>query len=163
MVMVALRPMCDAIGLDYLRQLQKLKAKSWATVSLMPTVGADGKPREMLMIDRRTMTMWLTTPAVTSQFASASSLVDRPGNASQRWPKRRCRGPGAARPRHTPGSRDATPSDRTSRRPRPAPSIRTFPGRIHASQEKFRWTNELDVDYARARRYRAGYAESPQS
>lgn len=46
------------------------------------TVGADGKPREMLMIDRRTMTMWLTTHAVTSQFAGASSLVDRPGNAS---------------------------------------------------------------------------------
>lgn len=59
--MVALRPMCDAIGIAYSAQLQKLKGKSWATVSMSNTVAEDGKSREMAMIDRRTMTMWLAT------------------------------------------------------------------------------------------------------
>lgn len=58
---VALRHACDAIGLAYSKQLQKLKAKSWASVSLRDTVAEDGKPREMAMIDRRTFTMWLAT------------------------------------------------------------------------------------------------------
>ena len=58
---VALRHACDAIGVQYSKQLQKLKAKSWATVSLRYTVAEDGKPREMAMIDRRTFTMWLAT------------------------------------------------------------------------------------------------------
>lgn len=58
---VALRHACDAIGVQYSKQLQKLKSKSWATVSLRYTVAEDGKPREMAMIDRRTFTMWLAT------------------------------------------------------------------------------------------------------
>src|SRR5690606_13842126 len=57
----ALRPMCEALGIDYSRQFTKLKAKSWATTVMKPTVAADGKPREMVMIDRRTMTRWLAT------------------------------------------------------------------------------------------------------
>ena len=59
--LVALRPVCDAVGVDYSRQLKKLKAKPWATVAQRDTVGADGKRREMSMIDRRTFTMWLAT------------------------------------------------------------------------------------------------------
>lgn len=59
--LVALKPACESIGLAYSKQLQKLKAKTWATVSLKATVGADGKSREMAMIDRRTLTMWLAT------------------------------------------------------------------------------------------------------
>lgn len=59
--LVALRPACEAIGLDYSRQLKKLRTKSWATVALKATAGADGKHREMAMIDRRTFTMWLAT------------------------------------------------------------------------------------------------------
>lgn len=59
--LVALRPACEAIGLDYSRQLKKLKAKSWAVVALKATTGADGKTYEMAMIDRRTFTMWLAT------------------------------------------------------------------------------------------------------
>lgn len=59
--MVALKPMCDAVGIDYSTQLRKLKARSWATVGQKPTVAEDGKVREMAMIDRRTMTMWLAT------------------------------------------------------------------------------------------------------
>lgn len=59
--MAALRPMCDAIGLSYAAQYRKLQGRSWATVALNATVAEDGKVREMVMIDRRTMTMWLAT------------------------------------------------------------------------------------------------------
>lgn len=59
--MVALRPLCDSLGLDPDSQAKKLKARSWATTVLNTVVAADGKAREMLMVDRRTMTMWLAT------------------------------------------------------------------------------------------------------
>jgi len=55
----SLRRMCENLDVDYWTQLRKLKEKPWATVVIMPMVGADGKNREMAMIDRRTMTMWL--------------------------------------------------------------------------------------------------------
>ena len=58
---IVLRPLVDSIGVDYSRQLQKLKSKSWATIGMTPTVGADGKNREMTTIDLRTLTMWLAT------------------------------------------------------------------------------------------------------
>lgn len=58
---VALKPLCDAIGIDYKNQHEKLTRKSWATMVLSTTVAADGKSRPMAMIDRRTMTMWLAT------------------------------------------------------------------------------------------------------
>lgn len=57
--MASLRRMCENLDVDYWTQLRKLKEKPWATVVIMPMVGADGKNREMAMIDRRTMTMWL--------------------------------------------------------------------------------------------------------
>ena len=59
--MVALRPVCEATGLDYSGQLQRLRRKPWAVVGMTPTTGADGKTYEMAMIDRRTFTMWLAT------------------------------------------------------------------------------------------------------
>ena len=58
---VAFKPMVENLGLSYSSQLQKLKGKSWATVSMINTVGADGKNREMSCIDLRTLTMWLAT------------------------------------------------------------------------------------------------------
>lgn len=58
---VALRHASESIGLDYSTQLRKLKAKSWATVVMRPTVADDGKTRDMAMLDRRTFTMWLAT------------------------------------------------------------------------------------------------------
>lgn len=58
---VALKPMCDAIGIDVESQRRKLKSKSWATSVMSTEVAPDGKAREMFMIDRRTMTMWLAT------------------------------------------------------------------------------------------------------
>lgn len=57
--MAALRPMCESVGIDYSNQLKKLRSKSWATIVLSTTVGADGRSREMAMIDRRTIPMWL--------------------------------------------------------------------------------------------------------
>ena len=57
--MVSLRHACEAIGLATDPQRRKLNGRSWATVTQEVTVGSDGKAREMTMIDRRTMTMWL--------------------------------------------------------------------------------------------------------
>ncbi|RDI32400.1 P22-like antirepressor protein [Rhodococcus sp. AG1013] len=59
--LTALRPMVEFFGLNYSSQLTKLKGKSWATVAKIATVGADGKTREMVGIDRRTTGMWLAT------------------------------------------------------------------------------------------------------
>lgn len=55
------RHVCDALGIDWKSQHRKLGAKSWATVVMMTTVAADGKQREVYMVDRRTLTMWLAT------------------------------------------------------------------------------------------------------
>lgn len=57
--MVSLRHACEAIGLAVETQRRKLNSRSWATATQWVAVGADGKSREMTMIDRRTMTMWL--------------------------------------------------------------------------------------------------------
>jgi hypothetical protein len=58
---VALKPMCDSLGIDTWTQQRKLNSKSWATTSVMTVVAADGKPREMAMVDSRTIPMWLAT------------------------------------------------------------------------------------------------------
>lgn len=57
---VSVRHSCDAIGIDYSSQIRNLKRWPWATVVTLTTVGADGKPRAMVGIDRRTFTSWLT-------------------------------------------------------------------------------------------------------
>jgi hypothetical protein len=57
----SLRHMCDSLGIDYVTQLRKLRSRSWATVGQTPTVAADGKTREMVMVDSRTIPMWLAT------------------------------------------------------------------------------------------------------
>jgi hypothetical protein len=58
---VALRSLCDSLGIDPDSQAQKLRGRSWATTVLSTVVASDGRSREMLLIDRRTMTMWLAT------------------------------------------------------------------------------------------------------
>src|ERR1700752_1504713 len=58
---VALRPLCDSLGIDYASQHTKLRRRSWATVVVKTMVAADGKTREMVLIDRSTLTMWLAT------------------------------------------------------------------------------------------------------
>lgn len=85
--MVAFRPMCDAIGVSYAAQYRKLQGRSWAVVALKATTGADGKTYQMVMIDRRTMTMWLATldenrvsetakPTVVAFQAEAADALD---------------------------------------------------------------------------------------
>lgn len=59
--LVALRPACEQLGIDYSRQLKKLRGKHWAVVALKPTTGADGKTYQMTMVTRDTFTMWLAT------------------------------------------------------------------------------------------------------
>ena len=58
---VALRPVCETLGLDADSQLQRIKRQPWATTVIMTGVAADGKTYEMMLIDRRTFTMWLAT------------------------------------------------------------------------------------------------------
>jgi P22_AR N-terminal domain len=55
----ALKPMCDSLGIDFSRQLRKLKGRSWATVVQRSTVANDGRTREMVFVDSRTIPMWL--------------------------------------------------------------------------------------------------------
>lgn len=59
--MAALKPICEAMGIAYTSQLEKLRRRSWATVTPRRTVAADGKTREMMLIDHRTLGMWLAT------------------------------------------------------------------------------------------------------
>lgn len=59
---VALRPVCEALGLDADSQLQRLKRQSWTcTVIMTVRMPGDSQSREMTFIDRRTFTMWLAT------------------------------------------------------------------------------------------------------
>ncbi|WP_047888618.1 phage antirepressor N-terminal domain-containing protein [Rhodococcus sp. ARP2] len=84
---VSLRHACDTVGIDYSRQLQKLKNKSWARVGIMPTHDTTGRIQQMAMIDRRTFTMWLATidanrvseharPIVEAYQAEAADALD---------------------------------------------------------------------------------------
>ncbi len=85
--MVSLRHACDVCGLDPENQRRKLKGKSWATTVLSTVLAADGRAREMLMVDRRTLTMWLATlderrvaaaarPGVIAYQAQAADALD---------------------------------------------------------------------------------------
>lgn len=58
---VSLRHCCDALGINYSTQADKLARKSWASVVPLRGTGADGKSYLMSMIDRRTLAMWLAT------------------------------------------------------------------------------------------------------
>ncbi|AMV25457.1 hypothetical protein VT84_13750 [Gemmata sp. SH-PL17] len=55
----SLRRICENIGLAFSAQLQKLKKKSWACVSEIDTHDTSGRVQSMVMIDRRTLVMWL--------------------------------------------------------------------------------------------------------
>ena len=67
----ALKPMCETLGIDYSAQLKRLKSRSWATVAMIATVAADGKDREMAMIDSKTVPLWLATVDETRVNADA--------------------------------------------------------------------------------------------
>lgn len=58
---IPIRPICDALGIDYSTQLKKIKEdEDWAsTVGQKPTVGADGKVRDMCCISKKYVLAWL--------------------------------------------------------------------------------------------------------
>jgi len=58
---VAVKPICDALGIDYSTQVQRLKSDPIlsSTMGLSPTVGADGKEREMITIPFKFVFGWL--------------------------------------------------------------------------------------------------------
>jgi predicted transcriptional regulator len=58
-VFVALRPMCEALGVGFSSQLQKLKNSSWAVVTMIVTTGADGKYYEQSCLALECIPKWL--------------------------------------------------------------------------------------------------------
>lgn len=59
-IRVALKRACENIGLDYPRQLKKLKAHSWAGVAFKAIPSAGG-PQEAAFLDLDSVPMWLAT------------------------------------------------------------------------------------------------------
>ena len=61
--LIAIRPICEALGIDYSRQLKKIKEDPdlGPTVGMKPTVAADGKQREMLCMPVEFIFGWLFT------------------------------------------------------------------------------------------------------
>jgi hypothetical protein len=59
--MVPIKPICEAVGVDFSSQLQKLKSDPIlnSTMVLSTTVGADGKNREMVCLPFRYVFGWL--------------------------------------------------------------------------------------------------------
>lgn len=60
-VWVSVSKLCEALGLGYSSQLQKLKEKPWATVTLVVMVAEDGKNRSVACLDLDSLPMWLAT------------------------------------------------------------------------------------------------------
>lgn len=59
---VALRPVCEALGLDVHSQRHRLQRQPWTCEVIMTSqMPGDDQRREMFFIDRRTFTMWLAT------------------------------------------------------------------------------------------------------
>lgn len=58
---VALRPLCENIGVDFGSQRKRLNRQSWSVTVIMTATGSDGKSYQMLCIDRQTLVMWLAT------------------------------------------------------------------------------------------------------
>lgn len=58
---VAVKPICEALGVDFSAQLQRLKTDPIlsSTVGIIPTVGGDGKDREMVTIPFKFVFGWL--------------------------------------------------------------------------------------------------------
>jgi hypothetical protein len=58
---VAVKPVCEALGIDNKGQQAKLSTKTWAVVEFISTTGADGKRYEMSCLDLDSLPMWLAT------------------------------------------------------------------------------------------------------
>lgn len=61
-IWLAVRPACEAIGIDFKGQHKKLQRNAHrAVVVKMTTTGSDGKRYEMLMLHRKSVPWWLTS------------------------------------------------------------------------------------------------------
>ena len=58
---VALKPLCEGMGIDANGQMQRLKKQPWAVTCVIHATGSDGKTYQMFGINRKTLTMWLAT------------------------------------------------------------------------------------------------------
>ncbi len=68
---VGIRAVCEALGVDFSTQLQKLKEKPWASVGFIPTqIEGDDQTRQIATVDLRSLPMWLATIS-TSKVATA--------------------------------------------------------------------------------------------
>ncbi|MDO5068559.1 MAG: phage antirepressor N-terminal domain-containing protein [Propionibacteriaceae bacterium] len=61
-VRVAVRPVCEGLGIDPDSQMKRLKRQPWAcTVIMTVQMPGDDQSRDHAFVDRRTFTMWLAT------------------------------------------------------------------------------------------------------
>lgn len=62
-IYVPIKPICDAIGVDYKTQHEKISDDDFLapTMGIIPTVAADGKNREMCCLPLRYVYGWLAT------------------------------------------------------------------------------------------------------
>lgn len=75
--LVPIRPICDALGVSYKRQTQKIKEHAilGSTVASKATVAADGKTREMLCLPLRYVYGWIFTINPTNVSEAARESV----------------------------------------------------------------------------------------
>lgn len=61
--LIPIRPICEALGIDYSRQLKKVKESEdfGSVVGVTPTTGADGKQYEMVCLPIEFIYGWLFT------------------------------------------------------------------------------------------------------
>ena len=76
---VPIKPICDALGIDYPTQYQKLKEDEdlVSTIGLRPMVAADGKQREMVCLPLKYIFGWLFTISPKNVAPEAKELVRR--------------------------------------------------------------------------------------
>lgn len=92
---IALKPMCEALGLDHSSQSAKFKSKSWAIMAKIATVGADGKTRDMTALHKDAVPMWLATLSDNKvapnarttliTFNKANQLIDHLATTAKAW------------------------------------------------------------------------------
>jgi len=59
-IWVALKPMCETLGIDFATQVRKLKGRSWAGIGQRPTPSAGGV-QMTTVVTSQTVPLWLAT------------------------------------------------------------------------------------------------------
>lgn len=58
---IALKPLCEAIGIEFSSQRKKLQDSEWAVMAVTATTGSDGKTYQMVTVHKDSIPMWLAT------------------------------------------------------------------------------------------------------